>query len=362
MNLHQKKSWYRRWPVLVACALAAVSIFILLPIKIPFDIDTIGKVVPSKVWYLSKAEEGRITSTLFDYERGVPKSYSVVQFARGDAISLSIDGNVQPGTSIATGDTICSIFSIETERKMIKLESDIGRAAAALQLNMAGAKRADVEKAEKRLSYAKKAAEAQRKVIDRLRKLYENNLISKQELEVQEGDASLSDINIAIAEAEYKSVSTGSQQERIEVLMAKIAGLEKELSLFQRKTQQYIFTSPFAGRINSISVGDTLLTIDSASSFVVMLPIELKYRKYVQPSQKVVCVLTNEGRSVTAEILRIEQQARTIQGKQVFMAIALVEKDAGSMLPGLFTKCRVVCSGISPMEYLKLLTRTIANS
>ncbi|MFQ5638146.1 MAG: hypothetical protein ACE5IR_09160 [bacterium] len=331
--------------------MAACALLLVLPIKIPYSINVPGKLLPAREWILTRGTDGRLITMLMDHKEGMNQSYSVRQFERGDAVRFSFHHGITSNRAITAGDTVASIYSNEIERQIVRLRGEMAAQAASLKLYLTGEKASIVNEAEKRLAFEKKQAEEEKKKHQRLKQLYERDLISKQEFELTQSDVQLVDLNVAIAEAELQTVQSGAKEERIEMIHSRINALQQEIQTLQKRAQDFTLTSPISGVAKRTFSSDTLMVIADTTEYVVIMPILWRDRDYVS-LKKSVRLNSSVAHIQDAILLKLDNNVYNLSGRQVVLAIALVNGKMSAALPGLFIRCSISCGSVGVMEYL----------
>ena len=107
--------------------LSIIGITLFLPIKISYNLFVRGKILPANEWIIYKGTDGRLTSQLINYKKGINQSYAVTLFDRGDAMQFEFNPSLASGTIIGQNDTIAVIYSNENERQIENLKGEISR-------------------------------------------------------------------------------------------------------------------------------------------------------------------------------------------------------------------------------------------
>ncbi len=132
------------------------------------------------------------------------------------SLLLILDSSL--GHILNINDTIAVVYSNEIERQIENLKGQIISAKASLSLNLSGEKQAIIEQENKVLEYAIKQADEQKKILDRMKIMFDKGLVSLEEYEIVKGNYDLNNINIAISKARLLTVETGAKQEQIEFI------------------------------------------------------------------------------------------------------------------------------------------------
>ena len=141
---------------------------LLIPVKLPYSIESFGKIVPSKQWILSKGADGELIASTFNYQSGTSEGYSVLQISRGETMRFKINLSIMGNGFFAEGDTIGIIYSSEAEEHLTELNGQLLIAQANLAVNIGGQKESVIHELKQRLAYAKVKAAEQQKILNRL--------------------------------------------------------------------------------------------------------------------------------------------------------------------------------------------------
>ena len=347
-------------PLIAAFALIGIISLLLLPIRIPYSIQALGRIMPAKEWILSRGEDGGLMATLYDHILGTMRAYSVAQFGRGDTIEFTLHSSIVPGAFVAIGDTVGLIHSNDPamERQLTRLTGALSTERALLGLYRAGEKESVVREAQQRLTYAKQRAEEQRKIMERQHTLYERDLISQEEFEMAESTSKLYDIDVAIAEAELQTVQTGANKEQMDLVHSRIRALEDEIEMVRKTLENYTLTAPLSGLVFRSFSGDTLVAI-GATAYVVVMLVKWKDRPYLAPNQDVQLNVSGLNSSPRGTLMQLGNSVRVLNGEQVLLAAALVKPNAEGLVPGLIARCSISCEPATPLEYLGRVVKSI---
>lgn len=351
----------RKSLVIGSIVIISLVVILLLPIKIKYNIFVRGKVLPVKEWIIYKGTDGRLTSLLTDYKSGINQSYDVTLFDRGDAMQFSFDQKLSSGSQINKHDTIATIFSSEIEREIENLKGNILEAKASLTLNLTGEKNAIVEQERKNLDYALKKADEQKKILDRFSVLYEKGLVSQEEYELTKGSYDLDLINISIAKARLSAVETGAKQEQIGLIKSQISSFEKELSVMQKRYNSFTITAPIDGIVNRKTNSDTLIIISDISEYVLIFPVKVNDRKFINTTTSVSIKAAGIKQDVKSSIYEIDNSVKLINGLQVFIASASINGVTDQLYPSLLVECYLDTGDLTPLEYLQRIWNRMVN-
>lgn len=336
-----------------------VIIFLLLPIDLKYNIYAKGKLLPIKEWIIYKGTDGRLTSLITNYRTGINESYDVTLFDRGDAMSFSFKQNLFSGTRLNSSDTIAVVYSNEIERQIEDLKGEIISAKASLSLNLTGEKEAIIEQENRALDFSIKQSEEQKKILDRVKALYDKGLASQEEYEIAKGNYELNLINSSISKARLESVQTGAKKEQINFFKSQIAALESELAILQKRFKGFTITSPINGIVNRKTNSDTLMIVADDSKFILLCPVKVNDIKFIDDSA-LIEIETDIG-NVEAILYEKDLSVKIVNGIQVVTIAAEVLNHEVRLSPDLIVDCFIDAGNLSPIEYIIRMWQRMVN-
>ena len=340
-----------RLSALVLIILAAASAF-YFPLKIPYSVETFGRVMPLRELLLTRAANG-LQSALKNNKTGALEAFSAFNFERGDPIEFELHSSIYPGRSIAVGDTLGLLLSDENRRRLVRLENDLGMARAALAALRAGEKTAVIESARQQLVYAETQLAQQKNKMARIKPLIEGNHLSQEELEIEENLLHLYAVEVDIAKAQLAAVQTGVKTQQLEQSAEQVAGFERELDLLLHRLQDLHVLSPMAGQVATFFSPDTLMAVRDTAEYILALPLRWREFRSVVQGQKVQISLPDGTEVLAGSIARKTDLVATLNGEQVFVALASVPRRTDMLIPGLLVPCKIPGEDIDLLEYLR---------
>ena len=154
---------------------------------------------------------------------------------------------VDEGQTIHQGDLIARLFDRDARAELQKTQAAIEEAQAKLRLLVAGPRPEEIEQA--RIEVAKDA-EAVKFATSRLGRdqtLYEEKLVSKQELEDSEANLAQRKSDLATAKSKLVVLVEGSRPEEIEAMKAAITSLETQRRYLEEQLRLMRVLSPASG-------------------------------------------------------------------------------------------------------------------
>ncbi len=356
--------------VFIAAVFVILALFIFMyPGEIPYSFECMGKICPIKEWLVTRRDDGLIMATLQSHGNGSIEKYSVTQFERGDPIKFNVHSSIKPGTSVAAGDTIGWIESKELKNRLVRLNGELRTQKELLRMAMTGEKQTIIEEAQKRLEYAKGQVEEQRIIVSRTKALYETEFFPFQDYEISLNTLMLFEINVEIAESHIQTLQSGSKKEEIDMISSQIATLDDLIDALLDQYNDYTLLSPISGIvIDPVSVNvldpaiDTpIVKVGDISSYIVIMPIPLKIRKYIELRQKIEIRMADSKISYHAEVTKISNAVNIMRNEQYVMVTGQLNPNGEDILTGTITRCSVVCDPITLREYFFRKISTMFN-
>jgi hypothetical protein len=341
----------RKIPIKVFIAIGVlIVVLMVLPFKFPYTVRAQCKLYPSEEWQLIKNQNGVLTITYQNYQTLATQEVLVSQFERGDVVSFSLHPGRNYDERIAKGDTIGVINSNEWQRRLEELNGSLRTSQANLEIFQTGAIAALIEEAENRITFARSQADQQDIIVTRISALYDQELISQEEFEIQKNQQTLYRINVAIAESQLDAVSSGAKAEEQDLIKEQIATLEKQIAIFQDRIGSNILLAPFNGVLVQSFGSDTLLTIQNNEAFTAIIPVKWPIANFVQVNQK---ARISDGNTTVDGVVTYKDKAVQILDGQQAIFITVKIDTTSELLAGQILQGKINCESITIREYLK---------
>jgi len=338
---------------IITVAILLPVILFVLPIKLPYSFSTIGRLNVAEEWIILKGRDGQLITMLKDLRTGLSKNYSVTEFERGDNAQFTFNPNIKLGMKISKSDIIGSISSNELEIRLTSLRGKLIVTEAFLKQNLSGEKESLIKEAEENLIYLWKKAEVDKKIYLRQEKLFEKNLISEEEYEVYKNTIELNEIEVAIAETQLRSISSGEKSEQINYIKAQITAIKNEITMLEKKADNFIFTSPINGIVKDLQIGDTLLVIADTSEYVLTVQVPLDKYNYITCVPGAIVTIPLQNKIAAATLGIINNSVQYLSSNPVVIGTAIVSESSNEFMPGLLVKCDIECGEIKIAEHIK---------
>jgi len=337
--------------IVVLLIIAFVLILLLLPIKISYRIDTTGKVLPTKEWYLIRGTDGSLITSLVNNKTGVYENYTVAQFNRGDAAKIETLVHLEAGSPVSMNDTIIKIYANDVNKEIAELYTALNYEEGLLSVLQSKEKSAVVKSEEENVAYAERQVTEQQRLYERKKQLFEKNLISQEEYEIAEGAVGLFKINLDIARQRLQIVSTGAKPEEIAMSQSRIKNLKNEIAIIQKKMSDNVIRTPISGVVHRSFSADTIMIVHDVSELILLLPITVKEIYELKERQEVIVKNSSFGKDLHGVLLNWEKSIRNINRKQFFIAAASVDGNP-NLYPGASIECSIVVGDLILRDYL----------
>ena len=205
--------------------------------------------------------------------------------------------DVTPGRRFNEGDVVAQLDTRDYQLAVDHCRQDLVAARAALKAMETGARPEDLDSAEAGYDAAKSQRETAEKQYRRMESLHNDGTASEVQFDLAK---STYDAAVAVERAAEKTLEKarkGSRDEEVEVMRAKIAGLEIDLQLAENKLKDTTLVAPFSGVVTekffdnheTIAPGVTIVTLVDDKSFEGELSVTEEIALRVGDVQKVEC-------------------------------------------------------------------------
>jgi len=345
---------------IVITAAVLLILILLLPIPLPYNLVVQGKIVPGQVWFLQRQTDGSMLVTLRDQLHNMVSSYTAYQVERGDVLSFKLESKLSPDGSIAFGDTVGYIHSNVISREMAFLKGSLEVARSLLQVNRTGEKQSMIDAARSQLSLSMEQTDLQKKILERQKDLYDSSLVSKEMYEITLGTSRIYEMQTAVAEAQLKSLQTGSKPEQVQMALAEINSLESEIKVLEQRLNQFVLISPLQGQIFTPFSAETLLFVADTSR-VVYIPVNILDMPEVELNQRVQVKIETNGEVIKGKIYKLDKMVQRLADKQVFFAIGILDGENALLPVNQIVSCTIQGKRKTPLDYLGKLTQALFN-
>ena len=179
---------------------------------------------------------------------------------------------VKEGDLVKAGDTLAIIEAPEVEAKMVQARSAADAASAIAQMAQNGARKEQVQAAAQLLEQAKAGLEIAEKSYNRMKKLYEEEVVSAQKFDEAEAMYKSAQAQVKAAKSQYDMAVNGARAEERRAASAtagQARGAVQEVQGYVRETVQI---AQMAGEVTDVfpKVGELVGTGTPIMSIAVM--------------------------------------------------------------------------------------------
>ena len=179
---------------------------------------------------------------------------------------------VREGDYVKAGDTLAIIEAPEVEAKMAQAQSAVEAASAMEQMAQNGARREMVQSAYQLLQQAKAGLEIAEKTYNRMKVLYDEEVISAQKFDEAEAMYKSAQAQVKAAQSQYDMAVNGARAEERRVASATVGqarGAVQEVEGYVRETVQI---AQMAGEVTDVypKVGELVGTGTPIMSIAIM--------------------------------------------------------------------------------------------
>lgn len=347
--------------IIITCTILLCLIILAFFIKIPYNINCSGKILPAREWIIRSVNGGDIVSIFNNHTNSPIYEFTDFKFERGEIANFSFKKKFDEKSSVKKNDTIGYISSYLLDEKISQLKNALSEEQANLLALNAGEKNSLVEASKNQFVLAQQEFELQEKNYQRQRKLYEKEVIPAAEYDISLKDYELAKTNIELAKNNLLAIQTGEKPELINFSNVRINSIENELKLLKKKQDLYTLISPFNGKIitkkvamnNPEALTYHILHVIDTSEYVVLLPVELNQRKFISKEIKIKATIL-EGENIEDGLYIGEDQDVEMTGnyKQVFIIKGTLKSVTKEIPYGIYADCTINCGNVSLLDYI----------
>lgn len=340
--------------LLVSSIILTAAIIISLPIEVPYNINSVAKLMPYQQWILSRGPDGDIFSNTINNLSGINNTYRLTSFERGESMVLDLNNSIKNGQFIDKGDTLGNIYSSKQQESIVELNGELQVLNATLEASMSGVKRTEVKESKERLEMAKSAYIKQKKIVERLNKLLKKELIAEEDYQTASDELVVLEKAINVREAELESSLTGEKAEEINLLRKRMSAVENKMNFVKSEIDlQSSIIIPFDGRIERSFSQDTILVLSNYEFGVAIIPVSIDEANYLNEGDKVRFLSTSFDKPLTGIVQMKQSVMQMIDGEQCILVLATVHNISTDFISGMVTQSEINCGNISLLNYLE---------
>ncbi|MBD8489077.1 hypothetical protein IFO69_09995 [Echinicola sp. CAU 1574] len=333
----------------------AILIFLLNNVSVNYTITTQGLVVPYKEWKLTRSIDGNFISSIQDNLKGVSSSYKVAEFSRGDVVEFKFDSDLEWSNHVSEGDTIGFIDSNEEQRKLLELYDQLKVMKSELLFYKTGQKLEDIDVLKSQMDLLEQDYETESKLFERNLVLYNDSLLSKQDIEISYNQLKLKEYEVQIKGAELKSAKTGEKPEQEKLIQSKILLLNNQIKKIEDRIENFTITCPINGMLskNTNELSDMLnVKVYDISELMVIAPVEIFDKYFTKSGQEVVVYTKSDRTELRGKVVKLDNVVQQINNRQVFFVTALANGSAKDYI-GELIELEIFSEEITVLEYFR---------
>jgi len=239
-----------------------VPVFILLyDYQNSTELTVFAEISPRSEWIMARGRNDQIISSVMNNQTGVLTDMKILQFDRGETMSLRFSKTFENSKQVSAGDTIAQLTSSDLNEHIISIENELSIAKATLAAGITGEKEAVINELLKSKEANSYKLQTQKKIKERNEVLHSQKLISDNEYELSLQEYKQLEFNGLILDAKIESVTTGDKPEMISLFQTKIKSFERSLEVLKSRKLGMVIVSPISGTVIPSFNSDTLLSV-----------------------------------------------------------------------------------------------------
>lgn len=325
-----------------------------VPYELSYNIDSVAKLLPAKQWLLVRGSNGDIQTSNINHLNGTSISYQLTSFERGESMTLELNPEMTNGQIIEKGDTIGIIHSSAQQESLVELNGELNVLKATLAVSMSGVKKTEMKEASERLEMSRSEYQKQKKIVERLKRLVEKELIAEEDYQTAEDELRVLAKAVNVREAELESSLSGEKVEEINLLNKQITAVANKISFLESQidSQNHII-APFNGRIERSFSQDTLLVLSNIELAVALMPVALEESSYINEGENVTFKMSDTSQIFLGIVQMKQPVMHIVGGKQCVMVLATIPNLSTKFISGMLSKAEINCGNVSLQTYLK---------
>jgi hypothetical protein len=342
------------WYAIALCALLGVVGVSLKFVQIPVTVTGPCYVSAALEWRLSTPEPGKMAVELISRRPpGGRRQLRLYQFGREDFISYESEPDVCAGNSVREGQIVGRIRSVENESLLQETLAQVDEAAAMLALLRAGSKVEILEHARWEAVRAYKNKSAARVELDRKERLFDQGLVSQEELELARSTWEIAVVDVRIAEAELSVAEAGEREEAQQAAVHVLQSLRSRAEGLREKVRWLEIRAPFAGEVTARTDTSEIFSVLKTDTMAVEVPVRETDIHFIKVGQEFMMRVTSlPSQRFHGNIRAIDCSARRIAGEDRVIVTGLVENSNSSLRHGVSGLVEIKCGRYPLLVYM----------
>jgi hypothetical protein len=325
-----------------------------IPIKIPYDLVSIGNIQASEEWRLMQETSGSFSATQQNNKTGMVQRFAAWQFERGDLSGMELVVKADTFGQVICGDTIARMYSSVIQQQILTLENQLKVKEAEIADLSTGEKTPIIQEAQSKLLFAQNALLIREKELNIAQKLKDEGVIASIEFERIKNIYQLAKIDITTAEKALDIANTGVKSQTIGINTAEILTLRKQISFLKNRSAGYSIVAPFDATVSPIQAVGEVLILKKTSECIVTIPVKVEEMQFIKDDVKIDVKDPITNKIYQGKIYKREHQTQILGGRSVTFLKVLVQPDTRTeqITLGTSAQCTLHCGELNQREYL----------
>ena len=274
---------------------------------------------------------------------------------------------VGEGDSVGRGGLIARLDDTELEAEIGKIEAELAKRRAELELLENGPLDEEVERQQKLVERERTRVLYAEKELERITGLHEKNLVASVEYEKAQQELHILTKELEHAGSDLAVLLKGSRPETIRAARAETARLQAELDYLRWQCERTAILSPISGvitthhlmdrRLEHVDVGEEICQIADCDTMMLEIRVSEKDVADVTVGQRVkLKVRSLPTMAFYGTVAAISPVATRNSNRTVVVVTSEVDNPEMLLLPGMTGKAKIYCG---KRRIIELLTRQI---
>ncbi len=311
---------------------------------------------PALRWTLKEVRQGSYESKATDISSGQILYYRLYQFDRPAFLDLDLSA-LSPSTSlghrVSAGQAVARMKSSSLDLELAERSTALQEAQGRLATMLGGAKPEEIEHARLALERAKAELDAFGPQYERQQQLHGEGVVSDYVWEEVAARRELLELDVSLAEAELRVLSSDAQPQMIEEARMSIAALEQELATVENMLSAQVIETPIPGWLRSGGDGETLLSVSEQDTMIVRILLPQSLVCHAERGQSLKAHFPGvEGGMTTGTVLRIDRRATVSGAGPIIVVYGAIANEAGLLEEGMQGRARLYCGKSTLLDRL----------
>lgn len=335
-----------------------LAILVMTPLRVSYTIETMLATVPIREWRVERGADGIVCANLMDLQSGLLLHSLQLDFERGDQVNIRYHLDGQGSPVVAEGQKIITVESAELEQRIIQVASQLRVEEHNKQALATGQKRQLIQQMQAQVELAKQELSLQQKNFERIKELYEKEVVPLAEYERATTAYQEALANVNIAEKALEVAITGEKAETVAVAIARINALKSELEFLRRRKSDYELNSPLSGFATyETTPNGVAFVVKDTSALILQIPLKMREQQFLMPGQLVRVKIKDTGQIIEAHIASVDAQPKLFGGE--WALVLNVVPEAGQKVPlwPVPVRCELILGKVTLREFLRRAIR-----